>query len=192
MSFTVLEGKRVSLIPLELEHAGPLYECSRFPEIWEHLPVRIETRNAMESFVQAAIDERSRGEQFPYAVFDKETGAIVGMTRYLRISEQHRNLNIGWTWYSPAVWRTPVNTECKYLLLAQAFEDWGAVRVELITTTTHSRSRQAIERLGAVREGVLRKKYNGLDYVIFSVIDEDWPDAKARLERMLSKPYGEV
>ena len=116
---------------------------------------------------------------------DETLGRVIGSTRYLRISEAHRNLNIGWTWYSPDVWRTAVNTECKYLLLRHAFEEWGAVRVEFITTTTHSRSQDAIERLGAVKEGIQRKKYNGLDYVVFSIIDEDWESVKSRLEAKL-------
>ncbi|MGO4372127.1 GNAT family N-acetyltransferase, partial [Paenibacillus sp. MCAF20] len=144
----------------------------------------------MRSFVQTAIDERERGEQFPYAIYDKLLGRFVGMTRYLRISRPNRNLNIGWTWYSPDVWRTSVNTECKYLLLSQAFEVWRAVRVELITTTSHSRSQRAIERLGGVREGILRKKYNGLDYVVYSIIDEDWygdEGVKALLEKKLAE-----
>ncbi|MGO4109500.1 GNAT family N-acetyltransferase [Paenibacillus sp. YAF4_2] len=128
----------------------------------------------------------SRGDEFPFAVFDKQHNRIIGTTRFLRIAPSHRNLNIGWTWYSPEVWRTEVNTECKYLLLKYAFEQWEAVRVELITTTSHHRSQQAIERLGAQREGVLRKKYNGLDYVIFSVISEEWPQVKGHLVRLLS------
>lgn len=189
MQFTRVEGNRVALIPLEAEHTEALFECSRFPEIWEHLPVKIQSLDEMRSFVQAAIDERERGEQFPYAIYDKQLGRMVGMTRYLRISRANRNLNIGWTWYTPEVWRTAVNTECKYLLLSQAFELGGAVRVELITTTSHTRSQQAIERLGAMREGIMRKKYNGLDYMVYSIIDDDWygdGGVKARLERKLA------
>ncbi|WP_232242981.1 GNAT family N-acetyltransferase [Paenibacillus sp. GSMTC-2017] len=140
---------------------------------------------SFQSYVEAAIAERECGEQFPYVVFDKQLQKIVGMTRYLRISPSHKNVNIGWTWYSPEVWRSSVNTECKYLLLKYAFEGWEAVRVEIITTTTHNRSQKAIERLGATREGILRKKYNGLDYVIYSIIDEDWADVKSRLEAYL-------
>ncbi|CAM4215940.1 GNAT family N-acetyltransferase [Paenibacillus alkaliterrae] len=189
MKFTQLQGNRISLIPLEFEHADSLFQCSRFPEIWGSLPIKVQTIKEMENFIYTAISGRERGEQFPYAVFDHKLNKFVGMTRYLRISQIHKNLNIGWTWYSPKVWRTAVNTECKYLLLKYAFEDWKAVRVEIITTTTHSRSQKAIERLGAKKEGILRKKYNELDYVIYSIIDEDWYEVKNRLEGFLEHSY---
>lgn len=184
-NFTLLQGERVSLIPLELEHADSLFESSRSPEIWEHLPIKVRTRKEMEHYLQTAILGRERGDEFPYAVYDKKLKKMVGMTRYLRISSVHKNLNIGWTWYSPEVWRTRVNTECKYLLLEYAFEVWKALRVEIITTSTHHRSQKAIERLGALKEGILRKKYNGLDYVIYSIIDDDWYDVKKHLEILL-------
>ncbi|MCR2803618.1 GNAT family N-acetyltransferase [Paenibacillus soyae] len=181
-----LEGSRVLLIPMEDSHAEALYQCSRSPHIWERLPVKVQSLEQMKEFVAQALEGKKRGDEFPFVVWDKSQGRIVGTTRYLRIAAAHRNLNIGWTWYSEDVWRTSVNTECKYLLLRHAFEQWGAVRVELITTTVHSRSQAAIERLGAVREGVLRQKYNGMDYVVFSMIDKEWPEKKDRLEGMLA------
>ncbi|RIX49978.1 N-acetyltransferase [Paenibacillus nanensis] len=187
MDFASLVGERVRLQPLKLEHAEALFECSRSPLIWENLPLTIHNETEMRDFVQAALTARESGESFPYAVYDKKLDRLVGTTRYLRISKPNRNLNIGWTWYTPDVWRTMVNTECKYLLLKNAFETWKAVRVELITTTTHSRSQAAIERLGAKKEGVLRKKYNGLDYVVYSILDEEWPEAERRLLGMLQR-----
>ncbi|GKU78059.1 GNAT family N-acetyltransferase [Paenibacillus sp. L3-i20] len=190
MTFTPLHGKRITLIPLESEHADALFHCSRFPDIWEHLPINIQSIKEMEEHVQEALAGRERGDEFPYVVFDKQLNQIVGMTRYLRISPLHNSLNIGWTWYCPEVWRSPLNTECKYLLLKYAFEVWEAVRVEIFTTSTHRRSQQAIERLGAIREGVLRKKFNGLDYVIFSVIDENWSVVKNRHESFLDYQNG--
>ncbi|MED1861024.1 GNAT family protein [Brevibacillus reuszeri] len=182
MTFTELKGNRISLVPLELQHANSLFQCSRDDRIWEYLPKKIHTIEDMQQFISTAILGRQRGEEFPFSVFDKQLGKIVGMTRYLRISSNDKSLNIGWTWYSPEVWRTAVNTECKYLLLKYAFEQWNAVRVEIITTTNNNRSQKAIERLGAKREGILRKKYNGLDHVFFSIIDEDWHEVKNRLE----------
>ncbi|MUT65189.1 GNAT family N-acetyltransferase [Paenibacillus sp. NEAU-GSW1] len=183
--FKGLEGERVKLVPLQLEHAEPLFECSRYPEIWESYPFRIDTLEEMRKFVQKALDLRDRNEQFPFAVYDKVRNEFVGTTRFLRISEDNNNLNIGSTWYSKAVWRTRVNTEAKYLLLKYAFEQLQAVRVEIVTTTTNERSQRAIERLGAVREGLLRKKYYGLDYYIYGFIDSDWPSVKERLEGFL-------
>ncbi|SFE76926.1 Protein N-acetyltransferase, RimJ/RimL family [Paenibacillus catalpae] len=182
-----LEGERVKLLPLGAEHVQPLFDCSRSKELWEHLPVKVSTVQEMQHFVTQALQGRESGDEFPFAVFDKQLNRIVGTTRFLRIASFHRNLNIGWTWYSPEVWRTLVNTECKYLLLKYAFEEWEAVRVELITTTTHHRSQRAIERLGAQREGILRKKYNGLDYVIFSIISEEWQQVKERLDKLMNR-----
>lgn len=186
MNFTQLIGERVSLIPLEIEHTDLLFQCSRSPEIWKHLPIKIQTKKEMEDFIQKAILGRVRGEEFPFSVFDNKLNRMVGMTRYLRISYVHKNLNVGWTWYSPEVWRTQVNTESKYLLLKYAFEVLKVVRVEIITTLNHNRSQRAIERLGAKKEGIFRKKYNGLDYVVYSIIDEDWRDVKKRLETFLA------
>ncbi len=188
MDFNLLEGERVILIPLEMEHVENLFQCAKRPEIWSFLPLKISSRKDMEEFVHTAIQARERGEEFPYVVFDKTLNRIVGMTRYLRISQQNKNLNIGWTWYDPEVWRTRVNTECKYLLLQYAFENWQAVRVEFITTTNHKKSQQAIERIGALKEGVLRKKYNGTDYVFYSVTDDDWKTVKNRLEKFMAGP----
>ncbi|RKP58003.1 N-acetyltransferase [Cohnella endophytica] len=184
-SFTGLEGKRVKLVPLELEHSEPLFRCSRDPEIWAHYPFQINTMEEMLSFVNKAILGRERGEQFPYAVFDKESDEFVGTTRFLRISEENNNLNIGSTWYSPVVWRTRVNTETKYVLLKYAFEILQANRVEFVTSTDNVRSQKAIERLGALREGLLRKKYYGLDYYIYGIINSEWNAVKTRLENFL-------
>lgn len=186
-TFSELEGNRVKLIPLETEHVNALYHCSRDPKIWELYPIHIRTREEMERFVHKALEGRSKKEQYPFVVFDKEANEIVGTTRYLRISEDNNNLNIGSTWYSSKVWRTRVNTESKYLLLRYAFEQLQVNRVEIVTTTTNIRSQQAIERLGAVKEGVLRKKYYNMDYIIYGIIDSEWTEVKKRLERYLDE-----
>jgi RimJ/RimL family protein N-acetyltransferase len=150
-----------------------------------HYPTKINSIQDMESFVLKALDGKNRNEEFPYVVYDNDLEKMVGTTRFLRISERSRNLNIGSTWYSPEVWRTKVNTECKYLLLKFAFEQWEAVRVEIITTPDNIRSQRAIERLGAIREGIFRKKYNQRDYIIYSIIDDEWENVKERLEGFL-------
>jgi RimJ/RimL family protein N-acetyltransferase len=133
------------------------------------------------------MEARDRKEQYPFAVFDKQLDKYVGSTRFLRISEENNNLNIGSTWYAPEVWRTRVNTEAKYLMLRHAFEALAVNRVEIITTPDNLRSQRAIERLGAVREGIFRKKYNNRDYAIYSIIDSDWQDVKHRLEGYLER-----
>ncbi|MDQ6420576.1 GNAT family protein [Paenibacillus sp. LHD-117] len=186
-SFTSLEGKRVKLVPLERAHTHPLFEAAQAPEIWAHYPITIETFADMESFVSKALEGRERNEQYPFAVFDKELGKFVGSTRYLRISEANNNLNIGSTWYAPEVWRTGVNTETKYLMLKYAFEILQVNRVEIVTSTDNKRSQRAIERLGAVKEGVLRKKYHNLDYIIYSIIPDEWEAVSHRLEGFLEE-----
>ncbi|RJE90261.1 N-acetyltransferase [Paenibacillus sp. 1011MAR3C5] len=185
--FSELEGKRVRLVPLGEEHILPLYVCSRDPQIWTHFPYRIANVEDMRAFVLQALEMRERNEQFPYAVYDKELETIVGSTRFLRISESHHNLNIGTTWYSPAVWRTRVNTECKFLMLQHAFAELKVIRVEIVTSTDNVRSQQAIERLGATREGVLRKKYYNLDYIIYSILSQEWPHIHRKLEQYLAE-----
>src|SRR5699024_2902682 len=111
-------------------------------------------------------------------------------TRFLNISIPNSNLEIGWTWLSPKVWRTSINTECKYLLLKHCFEMLGAIRVQLKTDSRNVRSQQAIERIGAVKEGVLRNHMVMSDgflrhSVYYSVIDQEWSLVKDKLERML-------
>lgn len=187
MNFSRLEGQRVILIPLEDQHIDALFACSRDDEVWEYLPIKINSIDEMRTFVENALQAKETQEEFPYAVYDKYLNKIVGTTRYLRISEYHRTINVGWTWYSTEVWRSRVNTEAKYLLFKQVFESWGARRIELITTPNHTRSQRAIERLGAVREGLLRKKYNNTDYVVFSIVDSEWEDVKRRLEQSLDQ-----
>lgn len=116
MEVPELEGKRVLLKRLEPSHAEALFNCSRNEKIWEYLPVKINNLEDMHKFVDSAIENRVNGEEYPF-VIDGTSGKIIGTTRYLRIFQIHKNLNIGWTWYAEEVWRTAVNTETKYLLL---------------------------------------------------------------------------
>ena len=189
-----LEGVRVRLLPMERSHAEALFEAGRDPEIWRYLPVKVETPEDMERIVEEALKARKIGTEFPYVVYDKELGKLVGSTRLLAISAQHRNFEIGWTWYSPEVWRTRVNTECKYLLLRWGFEEFRAVRIQLKTDVRNERSNAAIRRLGAVHEGVIRRDrilHDGhiRNANLYSIIDSEWPAVKARLEGFLG---GEV
>ncbi|MBN6189192.1 GNAT family N-acetyltransferase [Aneurinibacillus sp. BA2021] len=124
-------------------------------------------------------------------LIDKTTEKVVGSSRFLNISPSNRTLEIGWTWYSPEVWRTRMNTECKYLLLRHCFEVLSTIRVEFKTDSRNLRSQRAIERLGAVKEGV-RRNHRILpdgyirDSVYYSVIPQEWETVKARLQHLLS------
>lgn len=132
------------------------------------------------------------GKRIHFAVLLRETGRAVGSTGYLDIDRTHRTLEIGMTWYGLAWQRTGVNTECKYLMLKHAFEDWGARRVSLKTDSRNERARQAILRLGAIEEGILRNHRiarDGVDRhsVFYSVIDNEWARVKQRLEGMMRR-----
>lgn len=186
-----LEGLHVRLEPLSAAHVDGLLAAGEDPEIWRYLPIGGFARRAdAEAFVAVAERGRSSGTELPFAIVRREDGRIVGSTRYLDVRPRDRALEIGWTWLSREVWRTPVNTECKLLLLRHAFEDLGAHRVQLKTDLRNLRSQRAIERIGGVREGVLRRHmtlHDGhvRDTVLFSLVDAEWPAAKARLEARL-------
>ena len=187
----VLNGARVQLMPLQMGHAEALLEIAQAPEIWPYLPQRIENRQQTQRWIEAALVAQQAGAELPFVIFDHETNQIVGSTRLTDYSEAHRQVEIGWTWLSPIVWRTRVNSECKWLLLRHCFETLNLVRVQLKTDARNERSQRAIERLGAQKEGVLRSHRilsDGFirDTVMYSILDAEWPNVKARLEMFLN------
>ncbi|MGG2087495.1 GNAT family protein [Priestia aryabhattai] len=185
-----LVGTAVKLVPLEKIHEQELYEAAKPKEIWEHLPVKVHRLSDMKRLIESALKAEQEGRELPFVVFDVESHSIVGSTRFLDISLPNKSVEIGWTWYHPSVWRTRVNTECKYLLLKYCFEELKLHRVQFKTDVRNNRSREAIKRLGATQEGITRKHMvlpDGYvrDSVIFSVIDDEWPFVKKRLESFL-------
>ena len=187
---TELVGKRAKLLPMKEGHAPALYAAAQNPDIWTYMPMRITTLTEMEQFIAQALAAKAQGTEYPFVIVDQETGRIVGSTRFLDIQPQNRNLEIGWTWHSPDVWRTRINTECKYLLLQYCFETLDLLRVQLKTDGRNWRSQQAIARIGGIKEGVLRRQrilHDGYvrDTVYYSILAEEWPDVKARLEIFL-------
>ena len=191
-SFTpvTLEGRRVRLEPLTLTHVDPLCEIGLEPEIWRFTASRVTNRDEMRDFVQQALDWQRAGTAIPFATIDRESRRLVGTTRFANIAIEHRRAEIGWTWITPAFQRTHVNTEAKYLMLQHAFETLGWIRVELKTSALNVKSRAAILRIGATEEGTLRRHMVNADgtrrdSVYFSVIDEEWPMVKQRLEERL-------
>ncbi|MCM3252020.1 GNAT family N-acetyltransferase [Priestia aryabhattai] len=185
-----LVGTAVKLVPLGKMHEQGLYEAAKPKEIWEHLPVNVHSPSDMKRLIESALKAKKEGRELPFAVFDRESHSIVGSTRFLDISLLNKSVEIGWTWYHPSVWRTRVNTECKYLLLKYCFEELKLHRVQFKTDVRNNRSRAAIKRLGATQEGITRKHMvltDGYvrDSVIFSIIDDEWPFVKKRLEGFL-------
>jgi RimJ/RimL family protein N-acetyltransferase len=152
----------------------------------------IDTVDDMRNWVLDILARGQKGTDLPFVAVHLESGRVAGATRYLNIMPNDRGLEIGGTWYGPEFQRTAVNTECKYLLLSHAFETLACIRVQLKTDLRNERSQRAIERLGAVKEGVLRNHMILPDgrirhSVFYSILDTEWPDVKKRLEEMLSR-----
>src|SRR5438034_3587514 len=177
-----LAGRHVRLEPLALDHAPGLLAALTVDEsIWQWLSVEPpNTLAAMEDYIRGALAQQATGTQLAFVQVALATGQVAGSTRYLNISRPDHGLEIGWTWLGRPWQRTAINTEAKYLLLRHAFEDLGAARVQLKTDVRNLQSQAAIARLGAHREGVLRKHMlvrDGFlrDTVIYSIIDTEWP-----------------
>lgn len=192
------------LEPLTQAHAEPLIAAATDGELWNTQVTIIPKPEGMNDYIQFALDGLAQRTQLPFTIIRKaqivdrggNAGAppafdqIVGSTRFYEISPHDRKCAIGYTWLSKSAQRSPVNTECKLLLLTHAFETWQCVRVELITDVLNEQSRAAILRLGAKQEGILRRHLilpNGRvrDSVFFSIIDSEWPEVKERLQNRL-------
>ncbi|WP_152392845.1 GNAT family N-acetyltransferase [Paenibacillus guangzhouensis] len=188
VSPVILNGSKVELVPMAYEHSIGLYEAGRYPEIWALTQGRISSLQDAGEYVRKALESPGN---LPFVIIERASGQIVGSTRFYDISLTNRSLEIGSTWLTPTMWRTPINTECKYLLLKHAFETLGTIRVQLKTDSRNVRSQRAIERLGAIREGILRNHMilpDGYirDSVYYSILDKEWPAVKLRLEGYLA------
>ncbi|KUH35848.1 MULTISPECIES: GNAT family N-acetyltransferase [Streptomyces] len=189
---TTLVGRHVRLEPLTADHLGDLFAAGgRDEEVWRWQGGPAPRSEAeLAEKLDAVLEAAERGEYVPFAVVHRADGRAVGWTCYLDIDADDERLEIGWTWYGRAYWRTAVNTEAKLLLLTHAFDDLGMGRVQLKTDHLNQRSQAAIARLGARREGVLRRhrrRPDGTwrDSVYFSLLADEWPEAKARLAARL-------
>ncbi|MER5454207.1 bifunctional pyridoxamine 5'-phosphate oxidase family protein/GNAT family N-acetyltransferase [Micromonospora sp. NPDC002389] len=188
-----LRGAHVRLEPLDLLHTDELYAATVDPEVWRHLGVpQPADPEALRDEIATALAAQHRGERVAWAQRCAVTGAVVGSTSYYEIDDDRRSLAIGYTYLGRPWWRTGINTEAKLLLLGRAFDDLGAIRVVWHTDIRNERSQRAIERLGAAREGVLRKHRqrpdgSWRDTVQYSMTADEWPNAQVRLrERLLS------
>jgi RimJ/RimL family protein N-acetyltransferase len=186
----VLEGRHVRLVPMTPEHVPALWEAGNDPALWRLTMSQLASQDDMRAFVDAALGAQAAGTALPFVTTEAATGRVVGSTRFGNVETAHRRVEIGWTWIAAPWQRTAINTEAKFLMLRHAFESLGCVRVELKTDVLNERSRRAIVRIGGREEGILRKHQitDGgriRDTVYFSIIDEEWPVARARLERML-------
>lgn len=179
-----LEGRRVRLEPLTLAHVGPFREAAREWGL---------TEERVRESVESALRQQAAGTALPFATVEKGSGAVVGGARFLRITPEHRRLEIGSTWVAAPWRRTAVNTEAKLLMLEHAFERLGCVRVEFVVDALNETSRAAVLRVGATEEGTLRSYFVAgggevHDAVIYSIVAPEWPPLKARLREMLARP----
>lgn len=191
-----LTGAHVELQPMSLDHAAGLvaaYEpgtmdlMSRTADVLEPLDADHARR-----YVQEALDGHAAGEYLPFCVVDRRSGEVLGATRYGSIDLDVPRVEIGWTWYAPRVRGTVVNPECKLLLLRHAFDRLGCRVVHLRTSSFNAHSQAAIAKLGATRDGVLRRdrfQRDGRlrDTVLFSILDDDWPRVRDGLEARVAE-----
>ncbi len=192
-----LTGEWVRLEPLSLErHLDPLAAIALDPDLWRWTLNVVETKEDLRRYLEEALREQAEGRSVPFATIHAASGRAAGCTRFGNIETRHRRVEIGWTWVGREFQRTRVNTEAKLLMLRHAFETWGCQRVELKTNVLNERSRNAMLRIGAKEEGVLRKHAlsdRGVprDTVYFSIIEDEWPSVKARLTAMLAEHRGQ-
>ena len=180
----------MKLVPLEHAHFPDLLEIGKQEKIWEHISINGADRDRLLQHLKSAVLKRGTGEQYPFTVIDKLQNKIIGSTLFHNIFPEHRKLEIGWTWYAPAYWRTGYNRECKLLLLTYCFETLKTIRVQLVTDENNHRSRTAILGIGGVFEGILRNeriRANGAyrNTAMYSIIDTEWEGVKQKLTAQL-------
>ena len=185
-----LEGAEVRLVPLSMEHLDGLCVAGLDPDLWRWIPTQVLDQAGMRAYVELALEEQRRGVSLPFTTTLKGTGEVTGCTRYMNIDLKNRRVEIGATWIGRPWQRSVVNTEAKYLMLRHAFETLHCARVEIKTDALNERSRKAIGRLGAKEEGILRRHVltdtgRMRDTVYFSILDDEWPAIKSRLESRL-------
>lgn len=182
----------VRLEPMTPGHCAALSEVGLDPEIWRFTVAMVRTPADMRDYMESGLKTVRDGTGVPFVTIARESGRVVGSTRFGNYDPANHRIEIGWTWIAKPWQRTALNTEAKYLMLSHAFEELGCVRVELKTDVLNEPSRRAILRIGAREEGVLRKhtlmwtgRYR--DSIYYSVLDDEWPAVKARLEELMER-----
>jgi RimJ/RimL family protein N-acetyltransferase len=189
---TTLEGHRILLRPLQYDDAEALVEAAADGELWNLTVTIVPSSATVDSYLKKALDGRAAGSVLPFVIVLKETGKVIGSTRFWKVDRLNRKLEIGSSWIGASWQKTFVNTEAKYLMLRHAFEVLDCVRVQFTTDENNQKSRNAILRLGAQQEGIVRherimpdgRKRNS---VRFSIIDDEWPQVRQTLEKKLAQ-----
>ncbi|MEK4229476.1 GNAT family N-acetyltransferase [Solibacillus sp. FSL H8-0538] len=186
----ILENDVVLLRRMTMDDVDSIALVGLDERIWPYLSVTLRTREDVEQYVKIAVTNQITDTEYPFVIIEKQTGKLVGSTRFMNISEQHKHLEIGSTWLIPNVWRTAINTNCKYLLLHYCFEELGLKRVQIKTDDENMRSKLAIARIGAKFEGILRQHMIRKDgtmrnTAMFSVVCSEWPETKGHIQKLL-------
>ncbi|ABB10953.1 GNAT family N-acetyltransferase [Burkholderia sp. Ac-20384] len=182
----ILTGERVELRPLDLSDRQALLDAAADGQMWNLKVTVVPGPETIDAYIDTALQGRATGTVMPFAIVDRASGRVIGSTRFWKIDRKNRKLEIGHTWLSESAQRTRANTEAKWLLLGYAFDVLQCVRVQFTTDELNEKSRAAILRLGAKQEGIVRherimpdgRKRNS---VRFSIIDDEWPEVRARL-----------
>ena len=186
-----LSGRHAALEPLAYDHHDGLVDAVRDGELWKLWYTAVPAPDGMRAEIERRLGLQNVGSMLPFAVRSLASGKIVGMTTYMNIDASNRRVEIGSTWYARSAQRTPLNTECKLLLLTHAFETLACIAVEFRTGFFNYASRRAIERLGAKQDGILRSHQRYADgslrdTVVFSIVAQEWPAVKRHLEFRLA------
>ena len=186
-----LRGPHARLEPLSPAHREGLVDAVKEGELWKLWYTSVPKPENMQKEIDRRLSLQAAGTMLPFTVFDAE-GAIAGMTTYMNVDAANRRVEIGSTWYAKRVQRTPLNTQCKLLLLGHAFEAIDCIAVEFRTHFFNHQSRRAIERLGAKLDGILRSHQiapNGTlrDTVVYSITAAEWPTVRAHLNFQLNE-----
>ena len=192
---TTLQGPRILLRPLQYSDADALLRAAADGELWNLTVTVVPSASTIDSYLKKALDGRDAGTVMPFVIVLKDSGEVIGSTRFWKIDPLNRKLEIGSSWISARWQKSFVNTEAKYLMLRHAFEVLDCVRVQFTTDENNQKSRNAILRLGAQQEGIVRherimpdgRKRNSIR---FSIIDDEWPQVRQVLEQKLAKDRG--
>ena len=187
-----LEGRLVVLEPLVVTHESELYAAAQNPDVWRWMSYNaVESAERFHGWFDDALRATKAGEEAVFVVRSKQSGELIGSTRYMTVRPEHRGLEIGWSWLVPSAWGSGANAEAKFLLLEHAFERLGCIRVEFKTDARNERARLALEAIPARFEGIFRSHMlvrggERRNSAFYSVTDDDWPVVRTLLERRLN------
>jgi RimJ/RimL family protein N-acetyltransferase len=187
-----LSGRHATLVPLSSAHLDGLADAARDGELWNLWYTLVPSPENMAAEIERRLALLAKDSMLPFTVLDAE-GRVSGMSTYMNVDGANRRVEIGSTWYAQRVQRTPLNTECKLMLLTHAFDTLGCIAVEFRTHRLNTQSRRAIERLGAQLDGMLRSHQisaNGTlrDTAVYSIVAAEWPTVRAHLQHQLQRP----